>query len=243
MVKETNLEIWVFGDHRNHPHDRLTFEVLGQARSLCGAQGRVTLILLGHQVEGIAKEYIARGAQRILMVDHPQLAFYREDLFTTIFCDLVKDQKPEILLLGASEFGKELAAGIAKRLETGLSADCISLDWDGKGQRLLASSPAFGGNFLARITWNAKRPYMATIKSGIFLERPFDKDAHGEIVRIEKDLNEASSKINLISSVREYHQAAKLEDRWEPPGPLWIPIGPRTNSSSGRQARRSNRSS
>ncbi|MGZ3534966.1 MAG: hypothetical protein ACXU9K_07055 [Thermodesulfobacteriota bacterium] len=54
------MEIWVFGDHRNHPHDRLTFEVLGQARSLCGAQGRVTLILLGHQVGGIAKEYIAR---------------------------------------------------------------------------------------------------------------------------------------------------------------------------------------
>ena len=212
MVKEKNLEIWVFGDHRNHPHDRLTFEVLGQARSLSGAQGRVTLILLGHQVEGIAKEYIARGAQRILMVDHQQLAFYREDLFTAILCDLVKDQKPEILFLGASEFGKELAAGIAKRLGTGLSADCISLDWDGKRERLLASSPAFGGNFLARITWNAKRPYMATIKSGIFPERPFDQDAQGEIVRIEKDLNEASSKINLISSVRESHQAAKLED-------------------------------
>src|SRR5512139_818064 len=212
MATKKDLEVWVFGDHRNYPQDRLTLEVLGQARSLCGAKGRVTAILLGHRAEGIAKEYIARGAQRILMVDHPQLAFYRTDLFTTIICDLVEDHKPEIFLFGASEFGKELAPGIAKRLGTGLTAECISLDWDEKTERLFASSPAFGGNFLARITWNAKRPYMATIRSGIFPERPFDKDAHGEVVKIEKGLNEASSKINVISSVRESRQAAKLED-------------------------------
>ncbi len=212
MATKKDLEVWVFGDHRNHPHDRLTFEVLGQARSLCGAKGRVTVILLGHQVEGIAKEYIAHGAHNILMRDDPQLAFYRTDLFTTIICDLVKDHKPEIFLVGASEFGKELAPGIAKRLGTGLSAECISLGWDEKRERLLAASPAFGGNFLARITWNAKRPYMATLRSGIFAERPFDKDTHGEIVRIEKDLNEALSKINVISSVRESRQVAKLED-------------------------------
>ena len=212
MATRKDLEVWVFGDHRNYPHDRLTLEVLGQARSLCGEKGRVTAILLGHRVEGIAKEYIAGGAQRILMVDHPQLAFYRTDLFTTVICDLVNDHKPDIFLLGASEFGKELAPRIAKRLETGLSAECISLDWDEKTERLLASSPAFGGNFLAGITWNAKRPYMATIRSGIFSERPSDKDAHGEIVRIEKNLSGVSSKINVISSVRESRQAAKLEE-------------------------------
>ncbi len=212
MITKKNLEIWVFGDHRNHPHDRLTFEVLGQARSLCGAKGRVTAILLGQGVEGIAKEYVAHGAQRILMVDHPQLASYRTDLFTSIICDLVKDRKPEILLFGASEFGKELAPGIARRLGVGLSADCISLDWEEKTERLLASSPAFGENFLAKIRWNAKQPYMATIRSGVFPERPLDKDAHGDIVKIEKNLDEASSKINLISSVREPRQTAKLED-------------------------------
>lgn len=212
MTTKKDLEVWVFGDHRNHPHDRLTLEVLGHARSLCGANGRVTVVLLGHRVEGIAREYIARGAQRILIVDHPQLAFYRADLFTTILQDLVKDHKPEIFLVGASEFGKELAPSIARRLGVGLNANCISLDWDEKTERLLASSPAFGGNFLARITWNAKRPYMATIRSGIFPERPFDKDAHGEIVRIEKNLNGASSRIEVISSVRESIQAAKLED-------------------------------
>ena len=78
------------------------------------------MVLLGHQVEGIAKEYIACGAQRVLLVDHPQLAFYRADLFTTLISDLIREHQPEIFLVGASEFGKELAARVAKRLGVGL---------------------------------------------------------------------------------------------------------------------------
>jgi electron transfer flavoprotein alpha subunit len=207
-----DLEIWVFGDHRHSLQDRLTLQVLGQARALSGDRGRVTVILLGHQVEGIAKEYIGHGAQRILLVDHPQLAFYRTDLFTTIISDLIQEHKPEIFLVGASEFGKELAPRIAKRLGVGLSADCVSLDWDWQKERLVASSPAFGGNFLARIVWSANQPYMATLRSGTFPERPYDEAARGEIVRVKKNLNAASSKINVISSVHEPHQMAKLED-------------------------------
>jgi electron transfer flavoprotein alpha subunit/quercetin dioxygenase-like cupin family protein len=207
-----DLEIWVFGDHRNYPQDHLTLQVLGQARALSGDKGRVTVILLGNQVEGIAKEYIAHGAHRILLVDHPQLGFYRTDLFTTIICDLVQEHQPDVFLVGASEFGKELAPRVAKRLGVGLSADCISLNWDEQKERLIASSPALSGNFLARIVWGTNRPYMATVSSGTFLERPYDRAASGEIVRVEKNLNEASFRINVISSVREPHKTTKLED-------------------------------
>ena len=207
-----DLEIWVFGDHRNHPQDRLTLQILGQARVLSGDQGRVTAVLLGHQVEGIAKEYIAHGAQRILLVDHPQLALYRSDLFTTLISDLIQEDKPEVFLIGASEFGKEIAPMIARRLGVGLSADCVSLEWNEKREKLVATSPAFGGSFLARIVWSTQQPYMATVSPGTFPERPFDKAAHEKIVRVEKRLSEASSRINVISSVREPPQVAKLED-------------------------------
>ena len=210
MRKES--EIWVFGDHRNHPQDRLTLQGLAQARALSGDAGRVTLILLGHQVGGITREYIAHGAQRIHLLDHPQLAFYRADLFTTLISDLIQEHKPEVFLVGASEFGKELAARISKRLQVGLSADCISLDWDQQGERLMASSPAFGEHFLARIAWSTHRPYMVTVSPGTFAERPYDEAAHGEVVRIEKNLNEASSRINVISSLRDPHQTTRLED-------------------------------
>lgn len=205
-------EICVFGDHRNYPQDRLTLQALGQARSLSGDKGKVTVILLGHQVEGIAREYIAHGAQRILLMDHPQLAFYRTDLFAAIVSDLIQEHKPDVFLVGASDFGKELAPRIAKRLGVGLSAECVSLEWEEHRERLIASSPAFGGNFLAHILWSPKRPFMATISSGTFTELPFDNSAQGKIVRVEKNLDEASWKIKVISSIREPHQAAKLDE-------------------------------
>jgi electron transfer flavoprotein alpha subunit len=207
-----DLEIWVFGDHRNALQDQLTLQVLGQARALSGDKGRVTVILLGHEVERVAKEYISYGAQRILMADRQELAFYRTDLFTTLISDLIQGQKPEIFLVGASEFGKELAPRIAKRLGVGLCADCVSLDWDGERERLTATSPAFGGHFLARTVWSGNRPYMATVSPGIFAEPPCDPAASGQIVRVENHLDTGSLRIRLISSVREPHQTAKLED-------------------------------
>lgn len=207
-----NLETWVFGDHRNHPQDHLSLQVLGQARVLSGDQGRVTVILLGHQIERMVGEYIAYGAQRILWVDHPRLAVYRVDLFTTILSDLIQEHQPEVFLVGASEFGKELASKTAKRLGVGLSADCISLDWDEKRERLVAASAAFGGRYLTRIVWSAHRPHMATIRPGTFQERPYDPSAQGETLKVEKKLSGASSKINIVSSVHEPPQTTSLEE-------------------------------
>ena len=207
-----DLQIWVFGDHRNDSQDRLTLQLLAKARSLAGEEGTVTAILLGHLLEETAKKYIACGAQRVFLVDHPTLAIYRADLWTTIISDLAREYKPEILLVGSSEFGKELAPRVAKRLGVGLCADCISLDWDGETERLIASSPAFGGNFLAHIIWNTRRPYMATVSPGIFPERLQDENARGEIVKVGKNFDHISSKVNVISSVREPHQTSKLGD-------------------------------
>ena len=206
------LEIWVFGDHRNHPHDRLTLQVLEQARRLSGENGRVTAILLGQDMEGMAETYIGHGAQRVLLVDDPHLRFYRADLFTTVIRDLIEEDRPDIFLVGASDFGRELAPRVAKRIEVGLCADCVALDWDEKNQKLIASSPAFGGNYLARIAWSTHRPYMVTVSAGTCAERPYEEAAHGEIVRVKRNLDKASSNISVVSSVRDPHPAAKLEE-------------------------------
>jgi len=207
-----DLEIWVFGDHRHHPKDRLTLQVLGHARALSNKRGRVTAVLLGHQMEEVAREYIAYGAQRILLADHPQLTLYHTDLFTTIISDLIREHRPEIFLAGASEFGKELAARVAKRIGVGLGADCVSLDWDDEKERLIGFSPAFGGSFFARIVWSSSKPHIATLNPGASPERPYDKAAHGEIVRVEKNLDHSSSRVKVISSVREPHHTTRLED-------------------------------
>jgi len=207
-----SLEIWVFGDYRHPFPSRLTRQVIGQARALCGDHGRVTVILLGSQVEGVAREYIGYGAHRILMVDDKPLAVYRVDLFTTIICDLIRQYSPEIFILGATEFGRELAARVARRLGVGLSAECISLAWDMEQGRLTATSSAFGGQYLARIVWSPDLPNMATLCPGAFPERPYEGTAEGELVRVPNRWDSQSSKIRVLSSVYEAPHSVRLEE-------------------------------
>ena len=208
-----NFQIWVFGDQRNFFQDRLTLQVLGQARRLADMRkGLAVVVLLGHEVDDIAKEYIANGAHRVLQVDHPRLASYQVDLFTSTICDLIREHSPDIFLLGASDFGRELAPRVAKRLEVGLCANCIELDLDSDTGKLTATSPAFGGSVVARIAWSENRPWMGTISPGIFKEQRYDDSSRGEIVRVEKNMDEPQIRVKLISSSREPKPARRLED-------------------------------
>lgn len=207
-----DLEIWVFGDHRHSFQARLTRQVIGMARSLCGQKGRVTVIVMGSEVEGISRKYFNYGAHRVLMIDHKELAVYRVDLFTALIGDLLREHSPDVFLLGATEFGVELASRVSKRLGVGLSAECTDLTWDQEEERLIATSSAFGGQYLARIAWNRSLPYMATLSSGIFPDRRYDPSAQGEILRVEKRFDRYISKIKVISSIYEQHQAVRLEE-------------------------------
>jgi len=128
-MKRKGLEIWVFGDHRNYPQDRLTLQVLGKACLLAGHQGRVTVLLLGHGVEEMARVYIGYGAGRVLLVDHRQLASYRTDAYASVLCDLIQEHRPDVFLAGASEFGRELAPRIASASEWGFVR--IASHWTG----------------------------------------------------------------------------------------------------------------
>jgi len=205
------LDIWVFGDYRHASQIRLTRQVIGQARHLGQKGGRVTVLLLGHPLEKIGEEFSRYGAQRLILVDHRELALYRIDLFTSVICQLLREEQPDLLLLGASEFGTELAARISKRLGVGLSAECIALEWDEERERLIASCPAFGGHYLARISWSSSRPYMATLSPGNLADSTDDPSPPGDVIRIIKRLDPGRSKIKVISSEYEPHQAARLE--------------------------------
>jgi len=208
-----DFQVWVFGDHRNFYQDRLTLQVLAQARRLADKQkGLAGVVLLGHEVDDIAKEYIAHGAHRVLTINHPLLANYQIDLFTSTICDLIHEHGPDIFLLGGSDFGRELAPRVSKRLKVGLCADCIELELDPKTGKLAASSPAFGGSMVARIAWSESRPWMATISPGIFKEQGHNESLRGEIVRIEKNIDEAQIRVKTVSSCQEPKQARLLED-------------------------------
>jgi electron transfer flavoprotein alpha subunit len=207
------FQIWVFGDHRDSLQHRLTLQVLGQARRMADKKkGMAVVVLLGHHVDDVATEYIAHGANRVLQLDHPRLARYQVDLFASTICDLVREHSPDIVLLGSSDFARELAPRVAKRLKVGLCADCIELKLDPESGILTAASPAFGGSMLARIAWSENRPWMATITLGAFKEQGYSESQRGEILRVERDLDDIPTRVTLISSSREPKQDRRLED-------------------------------
>ncbi len=158
--------VWVFVEHdRGHVHP-VSWELMGEARKLADKLGvDVSGVLLGgpgDPLEAFAKEAYAYGADHAYVMRDPVLQGYRNEPFTKGMTDLVNQYQPEILLLGATTMGRDLAGSVATTLATGLTADCTELNIDGRA--LAATRPTFGGSLLCTIMTLAYRPQMATMR-------------------------------------------------------------------------------
>ena len=123
--------VWVFCEQRQGSMMPTSFELISEGRKLADELGtKLYGILLGHNIEGIAKELGGYGADGVYVCDHPLLENYTTDGYTKVICDVIKEYKPEIMLIGATNIGRDLGPRCAARLHTGLCADCTHLDVD-----------------------------------------------------------------------------------------------------------------
>ncbi|MDY7040280.1 MAG: electron transfer flavoprotein subunit alpha [Chloroflexota bacterium] len=176
--------VWVWVEQFQGEAGSISWEMAGQGRKLADQLGTtLTACVLGHDVEHIAKESIAYGADRVFLVDDPTLSVYRTDPYARCLVELVRKYKPEIFLLGASSRGRDLAGAVATELYTGLTADCTGLDIEADTNLLLQTRPAFGGNIMATIKCPNYRPQMATVRHRVFEMPEPDHDRQGQIVR------------------------------------------------------------
>jgi len=211
-MKTLNHDIWVFGDYRNYFQNRVTLQLLARAGELAPKTGGcICAIVFGHDVGEYVSEYIAHGAEKVYVVDHPQLKQYSIEAYTGLMDRLVKAHGPEILLIGATCFGKEYAPKVAKRLKTGLTADCIDLDINKDGL-MIQTSPSFGGNLIAEILTPNNRPQVATVRAGTFQEIPHNPDARGEVISIPMPDDLPKERVRLIRSERLPKRGYKIED-------------------------------
>jgi electron transfer flavoprotein alpha subunit len=211
-IPDTTRDIWVFGDYRNYFQNRVTLQILARARDLASrTHGSVCAVVFGHAVDEYVAEYIAHGAQKVYTMDDPGLASYSLETYSRIMACLVEKYRPATLLVGATRFGQEMAPRIAKKLKTGLTADCIDLEIDEQGL-LVQIAPSFGGNLIAKILTPQARPQMATVRPGTFHEMAHDYEATGEVISeaLPKDL--PKDKIRLISSELKPSEKQKIED-------------------------------
>ena len=175
--------VWVFAEQREGKLQKVSLELLGEGRRQADKLGvKLTALLLGSNIEGLADTLAKHGADEVLVVDDKNLEHYTTDAYTKVICDLANERKPGILFVGATFIGRDLGPRIAARLNTGLTADCTSIDVNVEDGGLLATRPAFGGNLMATIACPNHRPQMATVRPGVFAK----VDTDGVNCKIEK---------------------------------------------------------
>ena len=214
-ITETNNPfrgIWIFGDYRNYFQNRVTLQLIAKGKELAKKlDTEVTVLVLGDHIHQYAMEYAAHGADVVMVVDHPNLKSYQVETYTRLVAKIVEGYRPEIFLAGAISFGREFFPRLAKRLLTGLSADCVDLDVDPKTGLLLQTTPAFGGELLAEVVTPNHRPQMATVHPNIFEELPHNYGATARIIYPEVEI-QLDERVQLVRSRPEQSRRAHLED-------------------------------
>jgi electron transfer flavoprotein alpha subunit len=195
MVMNGTKEVWVFSENND-----LALELLGKGRELAdNTQAQLTALVLGSGVQGNAQLLFQHGADKVLLVDSPQLKEFRAEPYLSALTVLAKQYSPDIILIGSTRRGKELAARLATRLETGCVPDCAKLSLNDQ-EILVAERIVYGGNAAAKITFRSK-PQIATV-----LPRTFEKptpvaNRTGQIVPVEVQFEEPKTEIVEVKPI------------------------------------------
>ena len=227
-------DVWVFCEQREGKLMPTDFELISKGRDLANELGvNLCGLLLGDNVEGLAKELGGYGADKVYVCESPLLKTYTTDAYAKVICDVIEDLKPEAFLIGATNIGRDLAPRCAARLHTGLCADCTHLDvdvasyiqflresstldvdgqkWDMEDRNLKMTRPAFGGHLMATIICPRFRPCMATVRPGVMKKAPFDQ-AKADACEIVKPAFELSADDMQTEVVEVVKAAKKLVD-------------------------------
>ena len=203
--------VWVFAEQRNGKLMSTAFELIGEGRKLADKLGvELSAVLLGSDVANLAEELIHYGADKVILADHPELKLFTTDAYTKVITDLVNSKKPEIILIGATNIGRDLGPRIAARLDTGLTADCTKLEIDEEQRILLQTRPAFGGNIMATIITPKHRPQMSTVRPGVMKKLTPDANRKGIVEKVEVVLEKKDIRTIVKEVVKSAKQAVNL---------------------------------
>ena len=228
-------DIWVFCEQRDGKLMNTDFELISEGRKLADKRGcKLVGVLLGDNVQGIAKELGGYGADKVIVCEDPALKVYTTDAYTKVLCEVAMDKKPEVILIGASNIGRDLGPRCAARLHTGLTADCTHLDidmngyltylkegstidvdsvkWNMEDVNLKMTRPAFGGHLMATIICPRFRPCMATVRPGVMKKAEFNqaKADACEIEIVKPTVSDADIEAKVLEVVKEAKEQVDL---------------------------------
>ncbi|MCD8151690.1 MAG: electron transfer flavoprotein subunit alpha/FixB family protein [Clostridiales bacterium] len=207
-----NKNIWVYIETENGIAKNVGYELLAPGRMMADKlSSQLVAVILGKNVDAVAKDAIAYGADQAIMVEGDEYDVYNTDVQSYAVETLIRKYTPFIVLYGATNNGRDVAPRVACAAHTGLTADCTGLDIDENG--LLASTrPAFGGNLMATISCPDHRPQMSTVRPGVFKKPEADSSRTGEIIREDIHIDPAAIRVHLLERVKEVAEAVHFEE-------------------------------
>lgn len=224
MSLEEYKGVFVFAQQVDNVINSIAFELVGKGKDLAEALGtEVTAVLVGSDVKGLADELAAYGADKVIVVDDPELKEYRTEPYAHALASVINEFKPEIMLVGATAIGRDLGPRVSARIHTGLTADCTQLEIGdfpinpipGKEQKhnqLLMTRPAFGGNTIATIACPDYRPQMATVRPGVMQKRAKVEGAKANVVEFNPGFTPDNKYVEILEVVKSLNDTVDIMD-------------------------------
>ena len=215
-----NLEeykgVFVFAQQVDNELTPIAFELIGKGKDLAkDLNTDVTAVLIGSDVKSLADELAEYGADKVIVVDDPELKDYRTEPYAHALASVIKEYKPEIMLVGATAIGRDLGPRVSARVKTGLTADCTVLEigeFKGVANQLLTTRPAFGGNTIATIACPNTRPQMATVRPGVMQKLEPVKGAKAEVIEYNPGFTPDNKYVEILKVVKEAKSAENIMD-------------------------------
>lgn len=225
-MKKMNLEeykgVYVFAQQVDGEMSSIAFELLGKAKDLAkDLNTEVTAVVLGSGIKALADPLAEYGADKVIVVDDPELEVYRTEPYTHALASVINEYKPEIMLVGATAIGRDLGPRVSARVQTGLTADCTVLEIGDFNDimakttlpnQLLMTRPAFGGNTIATIACPYNRPQMATVRAGVMQKIDPVKGAKAEVIEYNPGFTPDSKYVEILEVVKSVSDVEDIMD-------------------------------
>ncbi|MFN3967066.1 MAG: 4Fe-4S binding protein, partial [Endomicrobiia bacterium] len=196
--------VWVYAEQRHSEISPVVYELLNEGKKLAKKLNvELSAILIGDKIENHAHDLIYHGADNVYVIDDPLFKEFLDDPYAEILAKLIYEEKPEIVLMGATNIGRSFASRVAAKIETGLTADCTGLDIEEGTRNLLQTRPAFGGNIMATIITSRHRPQMATVRHKVFKKAEKDTSRTGKIIRKQIDASKIKNRAKFLQFVAD----------------------------------------
>lgn len=224
MNLEEYKDVFVFAQQVDNKLSGIALELVGKGKDLAKDLGtEVTAVLVGSEVKDLCTELAEYGADRIIVVDDPELKEYRTEPYAHALAEVIKKYKPEIMLVGATAIGRDLGPRVSARIHTGLTADCTQLEIgdfpinpipgrEQKHNQLLMTRPAFGGNTIATIACPEFRPQMATVRPGVMQKAPRVEGAQAVIEEFNPGFTPDNKYVEIMEIVKAVSDVEDIMD-------------------------------